>query len=131
MSNEDSKNTYHNPFTPCKNQRQKLTLPIHELIKLDEDEIFKITFCCLLAQHLQKNKGLRELLDAVAAYVIEPGKDYYFSLSAGYFEHNCIKVFFRERSNSILIGTLNDSELLCRFSREDHVYFSLNSIKHC
>jgi len=126
---KNEKNT--NPFSPCKNQRKKLTLPIPELVELDKSGQFKITFCCLLAQHLQKENGLRELLDAVAAYVIEPDKDYYFTLSAGYFLHKDIKVFFRERQNSILIGTLNDSELLCRFSPEDHSFFSLKSIQHC
>ena len=127
MSNEDSNNIYQNPFTPCKNQRKKLTLPIPELIELDNSGQFKITFCCLLAQYLQENNGLRELLDAVTAYKINDQLDYFKTKSAGYFEHKGIKVFFRERSNSIVLGTLNDSELISKFA--EYKYYSLEAVK--
>ncbi|MBA6304950.1 hypothetical protein [Colwellia sp. MB02u-14] len=120
------KDTYQNPFTPSKNQRKKLTLPISELLKLDEDETFKITFCCLLAQHLQENKGLRELLNEVAAYVIDPEKDF-LTKSAGFFEHKDNKIFFRERHSSILIGFLSETEYISRFA--EYQYYSLEAVK--
>jgi len=128
MSNEDSKNTYQNPFTPCQNQRKKLTLSFPKLLKLDEEE-FKITFCCLLAEYIYNTNTLsvlRKVLNAVAAYVIVEDRDFYYTKSAGFFELNNNKIFFRERHNSILIGFLSETEYIARFA--EYQYYSLEAV---
>lgn len=125
LENEYNKD-YKNAFTLV-NQRQKLTLSITELIELDNSNQFKVTFGCLLAEHLQKNKGLRELLNDVAAYEIDDEKDFFLTKSAGFFEHNNNKIFFRERHNSILIAFLIETEYIARFS--EYQYHSLEALK--
>jgi len=127
LKNENTNNT--NPFTPCKNQRQKLTLSIPELIELDNTNQFKITFCCLLAEHIyntNKLSELRKVLNAVAAYVIVEDRDFYYTKSAGFFELNNNKIFFKERHNSILIGLLSETEYISKF--EQYQYYSLNAV---
>lgn len=129
MSNENSKNTYKNPFSPCSNQRKKLTLPISELIELDNSEQFKVTFCCLLTEYIRdtnKLSVLREVLNAVAAYVIVEDRDYFYTKSAGFFELNNNKIFFKERHNSILIGFLSETEYIARFA--EYKYYSLQAV---
>jgi hypothetical protein len=126
LNNEHTDKDYKNTFTPV-NQRQKLTLSITELIELDNSNQFKVTFGCLLTHHLQKQKGLRELLDAVADYVIDPEKDFFLTKSAGFFEHNNNNIFFRERHNSILIAFLIETEYIARFA--EYQYYSLEALK--
>jgi hypothetical protein len=128
MSNEDSKSTYQNPFTRCKNQRQKLTIPLPELLKLDEEQ-FKITFCCQLAQYIKDTNSLKELrnvLKAVAEYEIVREKDFFITKSAGYFDYKDKQIFFKERPDEILIGFFVESQLICRL--EEYKYFSLQAV---
>jgi hypothetical protein len=122
------KNTYQNPFTTSKNQRKKLTLPLPDLLKLDEEQ-FKITFCCQLAQYLKdtnKLSELREVLSAVAAYEIVREKDHFKTKSAGYFDYKDKQIFFKERLSGILIGFFIESQLICRL--EEYKYYSLEAV---
>jgi len=69
---------------------------------------------------------LREVLNAAAAYVIDPSKDFYYTKSSGFFELNDNKIFFRERHNSILIGFLSETEYIARFA--EYQYYSLKAV---
>lgn len=129
MQDENSKNTYQNPFAKSQEQRKKLTLPLPKIIELDEK--FNIVFCCLLAKHIIDSNSLKELrlvLNAVAEYVIEPEIDFFHTKSAGFFEldGNDKKIFFRERQNSILIGFLSETEYIARF--EEYKYYSIKQL---
>lgn len=122
------KNTYKNPFTPSKNQRQKLTLPLPELLELDKNQ-FKITFCCQLAQYIKdtnKLSELREVLKAVAEYKIVREKDLFKTKSAGFFDYKDKQIFFKERPTGILIGFFVESQLICRL--EEYKYYSLQAV---
>jgi uncharacterized protein YeeX (DUF496 family) len=123
------KDTYQNPFTESKNQRKKLTLPLHELIKLDNTNQFKITFCCQLAQYIKDTNSLKELrnvLKAVSEYEIVREKDFFITKSAGYFDYKDKQIFFKERPTGILIGFFIESQLICRL--EEYKYYSLQAV---
>ena len=123
------KDTYQNPFTPSKNQRKKLTLPISELIELDNTNQFKITFCFQLAKYIcntNKLSELREVLKAVAEYEIVRDKDLFLTKSAGFFDYKDKQIFFKERSGDILIGFRIESEIIPRFA--EYKYYSLQAV---
>lgn len=127
MQDENSKNTYQNPYAKSQEFRKKLTLPLPQIIELDEK--FNIVFCCLLAKHIIDTNSLKELrlvLNAVAEYVIDPEIDYFHTKSAGFFEIGNKKIFFRERQNSILIGFLSETEYIARFA--EYQYYSLQEL---
>jgi hypothetical protein len=127
MSNEDSNNIYQNPFTPCNNQRKKLTLSIPKLLELDET--FNIVFCCLLAKHIIDTNSLIELkkvLKAVAEYEIVREKDFFLTKTAGFFDHKDKQVFFKETSSGILIGLLNETHYIKTF--EQYKYYTLQEL---
>jgi len=127
MSNEDSNNIYQNPFTPCNNQRKKLTLSIPKLLELDET--FNIVFCCLLAKHIIDTNSLTELravLKSVAEYEIVREKDFFMSRSAGYYKYKDKQVFFKETPSGILIGFLQETEYIAKF--EKYKYYTLQEL---
>jgi len=126
--NTDTPAKYQSPFSKSKNQRQKLTLPLPDLLKLDEEQ-FKITFCCQLAQYIKdtnKLSELREVLKAVAEYKIVREKDLFKTKSAGYFDYRDKQIFFKEKIDGILIGYLQETEYIAKF--EEYKYYSLQAV---
>jgi hypothetical protein len=122
--NKDDLSVYTNTRTKQQIQLQK---SIQELVKLDENETFKTTFCCALAKWLSDNHCLRELLDAISSYKWQRDKDHPRHHVGGYFDFKNKTVFFKNLHNEILIGFMNERHYMKLF--QNYKYFSIESVK--
>ncbi len=108
-------------------QQKQLTNSIEELVQLEQKQIFKVTICSELANWLCDNKCLRQLLDAISTYTWEREKDHPRLHVGGYFDFEDTTVFFKNSTNSILIGLANERHYMQVF--RDYKYYSITAVK--